>query len=431
MSFLKSTQINLTAAQARRRIIKEGAWISSGQIVSAIGTLVGIRLITEYVPPAVFGSVNLFLGILALLYGLMCGPALQAVLRFYSEEAQKNRTHLLRYAIIKILRGRSFLLIGIILIAGFFYAASTKTSYWIIVLLAGLLLLDIIRGIETSFLTAARRQQPYALWNTAEAWLRPAAAIVIVISLGATPQAVLAGFFIASLIGLVTFIAISKREGIVYGAELFERDLLLEQEIRRYAFPLIPLAIVAWISSLSDRYIIGGLLGLDQVGIYAAVYGLVSRPFLMVGGIIELTLRPLYFDAISAGQNVLEKKIFYVWLGITAAVCAVGVISVTVLRSQIGSLLLAENYRNSINLMPWIALGYSLLVISYVFEKTCYAYKKTKAVLYIQTSGAIASICIAIPLVYYWGLQGAAVAIPLYFGTQLLFSIYMARRVRR
>jgi O-antigen/teichoic acid export membrane protein len=101
------------------------------------------------------------------------------------------------------------------------------------------------------------------------------------------------------------------------------------------------------------------------------------------------------------------------------------------LRNQIGSLLLAEHYRGAIKLMPWIALGYCLLVISYVFEKACYAYKRTKAVLYIQISGAIASICIAIPLVYYWGLQGAAVAVPLYFGIQLLVSIHMARRVRR
>jgi O-antigen/teichoic acid export membrane protein len=431
MSIFNKLQINILLSASRQRIINEGAWIATGQIVSAIGTLVGIRLLTQYVPPPVFGSVNLLIGILALLYGLMCGPAVQSIVRYYSEAAQKNKTHLLRHAINRILRARSLLLIGTILFIGIFYAVSTKISYWVFVLLAGLLIVDIVRGVETSFLSAARRQKPYASWNAAEAWFRPSAAIIVVMLLGATLQAVLTGYVVASLLGLTVFFAVSKREGIVNGVALLERDLPLEQEIRRYALPLIPLAIVGWISSLSDRYIIGGLLGLGQVGIYAAAYGLVSRPFLMAGAIIELTLRPIYFDAISAGKDALEKKIINVWLGITVAVCAVGVISVTVLRNQIGNLLLAENYRNAVSLMPWIALGYSLLVVSYVFEKPCYAYKRTKAVLYIQTSGAIASICIAIPLVYYRGLQGAAVAIPLYFGTQLLFSIYMARQARR
>jgi len=430
MTLLKTVGINLTISKSRQRIINEGVWAALGQIVSAIGTLVGIRLLTEYVPPAIFGSVSLFLGMTSLFSGLFCAPTLQAALRYYPEETQKGRIQLLRYSIEKILKRNTLLLIGFILTGGAILSSATHVSYWIFVLLAGLFLVDVIRGIEINLLTAARRQRPYALWNAAEAWLKPAAAIVIVILLGATLQSVLFGYIMATVIGLLLVFTLVKREGILDGSPIQDSDTALAYQIRKYAIPLIPLAIVGWISSLSDRYIIGGLVGLEQVGIYAAVYGLASRPFLMAGVIIELTLRPTYFDAISTGQDILEKKIFNVWLGITIAVCAFGLIAIMFLHSQLEDLLLAKEYRNTVTLMPWIAFGYSLLVISNVIEKPCYAYKKTKLILYIQTSGAIASIIIGIPLVYYWGLQGAAVAVPLYFGTQLLISIYLARQAR-
>jgi O-antigen/teichoic acid export membrane protein len=422
---------NIIFPDTKHRILHEGVWVTVGQLASAIGVLIGIRLLTEYIPPVVFGFVNLLIGISTLLYGLLCSPILQAVLRYYPEEVKKNKIQVLRYSITTLLQQNTLLLTGIILIAGSIYAVLTHTSCWIYVLLAGLSVVEVKRGLETNFITAARRQRPYALWNIAEAWLRPACAIVFVMLYGATPQNILLGYFAASFTILVLGLTLTEREGIAGQSSIRERDIILEKEIHKYAMPLIPLAFVGWISGLSDRYIIGGLRGLEQVGIYAATYGLISRPFLIAGVIIELTLRPIYFDAISTGQDIRARKIFNVWLGVTTVICAVGVIAVILLREHIGVLLLAKNYRSSVNLMPWVALGYSLLVISNVFEKPSYAYKKTKAVLYIWISGAVASILIGIPLVYYWGLQGAAVAIPIYFGIQLLYSMYLAKQVRK
>jgi O-antigen/teichoic acid export membrane protein len=52
-----------------RRIAGEAAWVFAGQGASALATLVGLRLITEWVPPAVYGTVVLALGVVALAHG--------------------------------------------------------------------------------------------------------------------------------------------------------------------------------------------------------------------------------------------------------------------------------------------------------------------------------------------------------------------------
>jgi len=101
-----------------------------------------------------------------------------------------------------------------------------------------------------------------------------------------------------------------------------------------------------------------------------------------------------------------------------------GRIAVILLREYIGALLLAKNYRTSVDLMPWVALGYSLLMISSVFEKPNYAYKKTKAVLYIWISGAAASIVIGIPLIYYWVCRSRCSHSTLFRNTAAIFHVH-------
>jgi O-antigen/teichoic acid export membrane protein len=116
-------------------------------------------------------------------------------------------------------------------------------------------------------------------------------------------------------------------------------------------------------------------------------------------------------------------------LGTTAIAATFGILSIAFLREHIATIFLAKPYRSSSNLLPWIALGHGFLVISYVFEKVCYAYKRTQSILLIQITGASASLLIGIPLIYYFGLFGAAVSIPIYFGVQLVISMYVARSV--
>jgi O-antigen/teichoic acid export membrane protein len=392
---------------------------------------VGIRLLTQFVSPEVYGSINLLLGVSALVCGILSFPVSQAALRYYPEEAKKDQTSLLRHVANQIVQKRTVLLLAVILIFGAVYSIMTETSFWVFIALAIILIVDIIRGMQSTYLAAARRHKVYSLWNVADAWVRPLSVVLVAIFIGTSLQTILFGYVMASAVLLVIITITVKSE---YNSDAQPNSLLdpeLSKEIRKFALPLLPLIIVGWISGLSDRYIVGGILGLEQVGIYSAVYGLISRPFLMAGAIIEQTLRPVYFEAIAAGNHAHGKKTFSIWIMIAAAVCGVGIVAVILLRGPIGTLLLAEKYRSGIVLMPWIALGYSLLVMSTVFEKPCYAYKKTRAVLFTQSGSAVASICIAVPMIYKFGLRGAAFSIPLYFGVQLLLSISISRRIMR
>ncbi len=58
--------------------------------------LLGIRLLTEFVSPEVFGTVSLLIGIATLGSTLFCNPLLQAAMRFYPELAREGQVPRLR-----------------------------------------------------------------------------------------------------------------------------------------------------------------------------------------------------------------------------------------------------------------------------------------------------------------------------------------------
>lgn len=410
-------------------LINEGFWVLGGQVVSAVGAFAGVRILTELLPPEIYGSVSLWLGCIAFGTGILCMPLYQAAIRYYPDFERIDSISLLRLSIEKLLSFSTTILIIIFLFIGLALSLIEKYYLLIFLTLSGLLIVEVRRAFETSFLTASRRQSLFSAWVAVETWVRLIFAIPCIFILGATALSVLIGFFVGTLVVLITFMSVLKKNGRSQKNNNLGKDSRIINEIKKYSFPLSLLALFGWISSLSDRYIIGGILGLEKVGIYAAVYGIVSKPFMMIGETVELTIRPIYFGAVSSGKNIQESNIFKFWIIFVIALCIILLFTFLFLKEWIASLLLAQNYYSAIDLMPWIAGGISLLVISYILEKPCYAYKETKWILIIQGGGGIASLFFGVMFVYLYGIWGAAVAVPVYYGIQMLIAWYVTSHI--
>jgi O-antigen/teichoic acid export membrane protein len=229
---------------------------------------------------------------------------------------------------------------------------------------------------------------------------------------------------------LLFFRVVVRKNDLAGGGGLGREDGRIVHNLWSYALPLVPVAAAGWASSLADRYFVGGVLGLAEAGSYAAVYALVSRPFLMLSGVIEQTLRPVYYDAIAAGDSERSRVVLRAWLTLAVLGGGFGFALASLLHEQIAAWLLAEPYQMSAGLMPWIAAGYWLLVISHVFTRICYAHHDTRSVLVIEASGALLSLGMLFPLISVYGVIGAAVAVPLYFGAQLVIAFLLSRRYK-
>jgi O-antigen/teichoic acid export membrane protein len=435
----------------RRRFIAEGAWIIVGQVLSAIGTILGLRLLTALLTPHVFGEVVLVSGIVLLANGIASNPLMQGVLRYYPDSAAANDVAAFRIAINRHLRTLTVLTSVICLVGFLFLSQFTAVNLWLGPLTAALLVVDVLRQRELTLFNASRCQRISAIWIATEAWARPSFACAMIILMGATAVVTLIGYVVASVALFLVFrqwaitgtqnqnhsgielasTATPSSKSIQGHGGCRSSDPGLPQALMRYTLPLMPLGVIGWISGQADRYLIGGIIGVEEAGIYAALYGIASRPFLMAAGTLESWLRPLYYQAVSAHAPRQSKRVFLMWLIAIMSVAIVGTVAFSLWHKEIAAVLLARPYRADSWLMPWIAVGYGLLLVAQVYQRVCYAHNETLSVLLTEALGSMVALIVTVYGLKQFGLAGAAYALPLCFGVQLVAALVFARNAER
>lgn len=411
----------------KRRLASEGAWVVSGQVISALGTLAGIRLLTETVSPSVFGAANLLTVMSALGIALACSPFLQAAMRFYPAAVSGGDETVLRATVRYYIARGVVGLITIAIVTGACFGPRAGLPVWIGALVALLIVVDAVKTSELALITAARRQKLYAVWSALDTCSRPLGAVAMVLLFYPSPHAVLGGYTLSSSILLAIFLMLRRKRGVTTA----EAPSALKMEFRKYALPLLPLALVGWVSAASNRYIIGGLLGLREVGIYAAASGLIMSPFTMVGTTVMTTLRPLLYSSVSSNDEGRTRRTIWTWTAALVIASTTGAATIAIFREPIASLLLARGYRSSASLMPWLALGFPLLLLSQMYNTISLAYNYSSAMTISEGVGALTSVAATIPLIRLYGLTGAAAAVPLYYGTQCVCAAILAASARR
>jgi len=413
-----------------KRRLSEMLWIGVGNTTTALGTLVGVRILTQFLRPEQYGVLSLVLGISTLAISLFSTPLTQAAIHYYPSVAATASPRVILKSLLRCFR-RMAPWIGLALLGGgVVYTVWGHGSPIVVVLGVLVLAMDCWRSANLSLLNAARRHQRYILWTFIDTWARPLAGAAAVFVIGASTEVVLAAYVAVSGILLLVFSRGLWREPDKVQARDAPNPVTdtLDARMWSYALPLIPLGIIGWASNLGDRYLIAGTLGVGAAGMYAAVYGLACAPFMMVGGTVELALRPAHQSAVAAGDNERAASIFRYWLLAVVTICAVGVVIFAFGHRLVAEICVARAYRSASGLMPWIGLGYAIRSASYVFERICYAYGQTRRVLTIQICAVVAT-AIATPVgVLCAGLIGAAIAVPVYFSIQLATAIVLAGR---
>jgi len=409
--------------------LSDGVWLTGLQGLAVLGQLAGIRLLTEILPPAVFGEFSLWLGIVALAAAGLANPTMQAMLRYYPEYVLQGNGGLVK----TVARKQLVKLITWTLPAFLASAIAALMFGWanmtVLGLLIALVAVEIARMKNTALLNAASAHRTYGIWAVAEAWGRPFLAWTLVKLMGVSLTLVLAGFLVASLCVWAAMRRFVPHDRTVHIA--ITEQSALANRFWKYSLPLLPLGLLGWVSGMADRYMIGALLSPADVGLYVAIYGLASRPMLMFGGIVETTIRPAYQSALVEGDNRRAHNYLRKWVLLIVLGSIMAIALAWAGHPWLAHILLGEHYRSVSYFLPWIVGGYALLALSDISTRVCYAHGATDRVLLIVLVGSISALIIGYTSIRAFGLHGAAMAVPLYFGAQLVISFSVSRRYLR
>jgi O-antigen/teichoic acid export membrane protein len=410
---------------SERSLISDGAWLAGLQGLAVVGQLAAIRVLTDILPPSVFGEFSLWLGVVTLVAGGLANPTMQAVLRYYPEYALRGQGELVR-AVASEQLTRLLVRALPVFTAGCVAALLfSPANVLVLVLLTGLVVVELARMRDAALLNASRAHRAYGSWAVAEAWARPALAWTLVKTAGVSVAPVLGGFLLASLCIWLAMQRFVPRDTTTNIAST-ERPALANR-FWQYSLPLLPLGLLGWVSGMADRYMIGALISPADAGLYVAIYGLASRPMLLLGGILETAFSPAYQAALAEGAGKRAHDYLRNWALLVIIGSLATVALASILHPWVAGFLLGERYRSVSYLLPWIAGGYALLVLSHVANRVCYANEATRSILLIESTGALLAIVLGFIGVAWAGLQGAAVAISLYYGVQMIVAFLAAR----
>jgi len=186
-----------------QRLGREFFWIVTGQAVAVIGSLVGVRLLTELLEPAAFGELALGMTVATLVNQVAMGPLGNGVTRFYAPAVEQGDLGGYLNAARRLVLSATGIIVLIILltVAGLLITGRTE---WIAIAIAALIfaILSGYNSILSGIQNAARQRSIVALHQGMESWARFLVAAGLLLWLGATSTVAMVGYALAIILVL-------------------------------------------------------------------------------------------------------------------------------------------------------------------------------------------------------------------------------------
>lgn len=190
-----------------------------------------------------------------------------------------------------------------------------------------------------------------------------------------------------------------------------------------YALPLIPTAVLWWVTSISDRYIILHYCGSGATGLYAAAARIPTVLTFAVGVFME-AWQYAAIGTEDAAREAYFSRVYGMLLGVSAC----GAASLVALAHPLVVLVCAPEYESAVTLIPTLTLA-SLFSALSSFLGSIYAVKlRSSASLLTALFSALVNIFLNFLLIPQAGAFGAALATLISYFLLFLVRLLHTRR---
>lgn len=190
------------------------------------------------------------------------------------------------------------------------------------------------------------------------------------------------------------------------------------------SLPMIVQALSKHILDVSDRIMIGAIVGESYVGIYGVLYS-ISSISLIVWSAINASMVPYIFEKLKSNDYAPVRNISSNIVLIYAGACLV----LTILSPEIVSILATSEYESAIYLMPPIAAGIYFTCLHNLYSNLILYKEKTTPIMIATIAAAIVNVFLNLVFIPIFGFISAAYATLISFIVLALLQYYFARKV--
>lgn len=396
-----------------RRLFTHISTYATSNLLTTIAGFISFPLFARIFSVSDYGLMSIVSTTLLLAVALSKMGFQHSIVRFHAEtQAGKNAYSLLTF------RSTVVVALGIMgtVAMAVWVAATELLPEWIwhdpsmVVLLRLTAALVLFRLFESAFLNllvATQRSQLVATYQVSKKYL--GLAIIIPVVLYAMPGA--QGFYVGTLVAevlvIVTLAVLFLRNNPINPRAF---DLSLFKTMMVYGAPMVGYEVGGILLNVGDRYVIQDMLGNDAVGLYAASYNVCEyvQTILLVS--IGQAVTPAYTRiweekgeeaTVAFISNVLHAYVIFAAL-MVAGMATVGRDMVVFLASS--------KFEAGASVIPQVTAGMALSTCMPLLAAGIFINKKTKNIVVLVLTAALANIGLNYLLIPHMGLNGSALA---------------------
>jgi len=405
-----------------RRLGKHSAIYGFGGLVQRILAVLLLPVYTRYLSPADYGIVETLIALTTVLVITLRLGITNAFFRFYFDRPDPEHRRLVLRTSFWFTMGMATL--GLVVGAAFSREISTVlfgSADEAEVVAAAFVGLWAQMNYEqlTSLFRVEERSVAYVTASLANVALTIGATLALVVALDAGPLGVVVGNFTGTLLVYAALVGYRREQ---LGLQ-FDRGLF--REMNRFGMPLVPSALLLWVTNFSDRFFLVKLADTHEVGLYSVGVRIASAMALLLTAF--RTAWPAFAYSIDDDREAKRTYAFvltYLVFLTTWVATALALLSPW-LVAWIAAPAFAESSRvvGPLAFAVVIFAGYVVMVIGVGRAR------RTQFNWVVTGAAAIVNVTLNLILIPRYGMMGAAAATIAAYATMFAGMAWWAQRI--
>jgi len=426
--------LNIVCNDKVRRLIHEGGWVFLGQIASVGGSLVLVRVLTEYLTPAQYGQLALALTLGALICQMSFSGSMPGIMRYYSLAVEKEDTSTYFNTVRQMMLYSTLVAfsLSVLLLLGFVFVGNTD---WlgIVAIAITFSILGSYNATMNIIQNAARQRQVVALHSGLDAWLKVLFALMMFTWWTVSHEIVVIAYVLSLMVVLVSQ-SVFLRKLIPKGSpnEIYHNKWM--QSIWIYSKPFVFFNFFTWVQASSDRWVLEIFTTTHVVGLHATLIQLGYTPISIATGLVVNLVGPILFQRSGDASDRIRNESVHrlAWLLTLAAltltlfVCGVEFF----LHEWIFQIFVASEYRSVSHLLPWMTLAGGVFAAGQILALKLMSELDTQALLWPKILTSILGTLLSCFGGYVSGLNGIVVAVVVFASLHFLWLALLSQRLK-
>jgi O-antigen/teichoic acid export membrane protein len=423
------------ASKRVQRVARESVWIATGQGAAVVGSLVGVRILTELMSPSEYGQLALGMTLATLVTQTLFGPLSQGAARFYSPAREINglRGYLEAVRRFGIWASAIVLIVAAI---GTVVAVAFGARVWVTLVGAAFAfaVLSGVNSVMSGIQNAARQRAIVAFHAAMAAWGRFSIAAVLMIAVGVSSTVALLGYAIATAAVLGSQYMFFRPVVRASHDEPSDRAPIEQgwhHRLVEYSWPFATWGVFSTLQLVSDRWALEVFSSSSDVGAFAVLYQLGYYPMTMLSGLMVALVAPILYQRAGDAGSVerlnqagkLNQQILLIVIAGTLVAFAIALAA----DELIFRIFVASEYAGFAHLLPWLILSGGIFAGGQVVSLNRMSRLETRALIAPKIATALLGVAFNVLGAFYFGLPGVVAASLAFSGVYFIWMFLTAR----